>query len=295
MPGRGVANRVEHFMEQDAYAASKLAGFAGDFGGVDSTTLTSSNILGQWDSWLEYMVDQRVNRDRVVCKMIPSVYKLLKEASGLTRFVETSEGFRGVDRNIARLDGVRIEEVPSELMMGAYDFTEGFVPSVSANQIGALLVDPMAFVAPIVYDTSMITPPTAQSKGKYLYYERYYYDVFCLNKRNAGVFAAMAAPSLRSLTVTSVAGDNTGDTVITVSGDGLFQYGTKLLITSGQSAAVSVTYGAAPGGGETWVEKGAATFTLTSQTSGKYVTVALVNAENGGAIASGNAVIVAGA
>ena len=52
-----------------------------------------------------------------------------------------------------------------------------------------LFIDPMAVVAPIVYDTAMIGAPTAQSKGKYLYYERYYYDVFLLDNRKAGGFA----------------------------------------------------------------------------------------------------------
>ena len=145
-------------MEQDAYAASKLAGFARNFGGIDTTSLNSSNILAQWDSYLEYMTDHRINRDRVQCKMTPAVYKLFKEAAGLTRFVETSEGFRGIDRNFARLDGVRITEVPADMMKTAYDFTTGWAIGGSASQIGMILYDPNAIAAPIVYDTSMISP-----------------------------------------------------------------------------------------------------------------------------------------
>ena len=285
-------NELQKVPEMDARAASQLAGFAGAFGGVDSTSLTSANILAQWDAWLEYMTDQRVNRDRVFCKMTPATYKLLKEAAGLTRFVETGNGIQGVDRNIARLDGVRIEEVPSDLMQSAYDFTEGFVPAAGASQISAILYDPMAVAGPIAYDTAMITPPAANTKGKYLYYERYYYDVFALDQRQAGIFAAMAAPSLGALTVTSIAGAASGDTVIGVSGKNLFVEGTKLYVTSGQNAAVSLTYGAALPN-ETWVQEYSTSFGLASQTSGKYVTVALVNAETGKVIAGGNAVIVA--
>jgi hypothetical protein len=33
----------------------------------------------------------------------------------------------------------------------------------------------------------MVSAPTAQSKGKYLYYERYYYGAFALNKRKGGI------------------------------------------------------------------------------------------------------------
>jgi hypothetical protein len=64
-------------------------------------------------------------------------------------------------------------------------------------------------------------------------------------------------------------------------------------VSSGQSAAVSETYGAVPLATETWVEKKALQFKLASQTSGKYATVALVNKQTGFVVAGGNAVIVA--
>ena len=291
-------NEQQKVPEQDAYMASKLAGFAGEFGGIDSTTLSSSNILAQWDAWLEYMTDQRVNRDRVQCRMTPAVYKLLKEATGLTRFVETGEGFRGVDRNIARLDGVRIMEVPSDMMKTAYDFTNGWVVGAGASQIGMVLYDPASIAAPIVYDTSMLSAPTAQSKGKWLYYERYYYDVFALKQRGAGIFAAVAAPSLGALTVTSVAGTvASGDTVVTAAGDligmtGAPANGLKLYYSAGNNAAVSCTYGAGLPAGATWVAMGDNPATIGSQTAGKYVTVALVNVQKNVVVAAGNAVEV---
>lgn len=288
-------NEQQKVPEQDAYMASKLAGFAGEFGGIDATTLSAANILAQWDAWLEYMTDQRVNRDRVQCRMTPAVYKLLKEATGLTRFVETGEGIRGVDRDIARLDGVRIMEVPSDMMKTAYDFTNGWVVGAGASQIGMLLYDPSAIAAPIVYDTSMLSAPTAQSKGKWLYYERYYYDVFALHQRGAGIFAAVAAPSLGALTVTSVAGTvASGDTVITAAGDligmtGAPAAGLKLYYSAGNNAAVSCTYGAALPASATWAEMTTNPITLSSQTAGKHCTVALVNVQKGVVIAAGDA------
>jgi hypothetical protein len=292
-------NEFQKVPEQDAYMSSKLAGFAQAFGGINSTTLTDSNILGFWDAALAYMTDQRVNRDRVRCKVIPAIYKLLKEATGLTRFIDVTGGIRNVDRNVGKLDGVLIEEIPSDLMQTAYDFSDGWAAAAGASQIGMILYDSMSIAAPIVYDTAMISAPSAQSKGKYLYYERYYYDVFCLMNRQAGVFAFVGAPSLGTLTVTSVAGtEASGDTIITVSGTqflvgGGIPEGYELVVTSGQSAAVSETYGAVPLATETWVEKKALQFKLASQTSGKYATVALVNKQTGFVVAGGNAVIVA--
>ena len=177
-------NEMQKIPEMDAYIAAKLFSFVTT---PDTTALTAANILEKWDTYLAAMSDARVNRDRVEAYMTPAVYKLLKEAAGITRFVSTDEGYRGIDRNVARLDGVRITEVPSDVMKSSYVFTEGFVPATGARQINMILVDPMAVAVPVKYETSMMSAPTAQSKGKYLYYERYYYGAFALNKRKAGI------------------------------------------------------------------------------------------------------------
>ena len=294
-------NELQKVPEQDAYMSSKLAGFAGSFGGTDTSSLTSSTVLGLWDDYLEYMTNQRINRDRVQCKMTPATYKLLKEAAGLTRFVEVTNGIRDVDRNIGRLDGVRIMEVPSDMMKTAYDFTSGWAISGGAAQIDMVFYDPIAVAAPIVYDTSMISAPTAATKGKYLYYERYYYDVFALDQRQAGVFAHLSsAASLGTLTVTSVAGSASGATTISAIGPGIGQNGVpnaglEMYITSGNNSAPSVTYGSALPGGVTWTKVSGSPIALTSQTASKYATVALVNAQTGYAVAAGSAQEVVGA
>jgi hypothetical protein len=185
-------NEFQKVPEMDAYMCQKLTGFATAASQVDTTTLTTANILEKWDSAIQAMVDARVNRDRIRCKMTPATYSLLKEAAGVTRFVEVSAGIQGLDRNVAKLDGVQIEVVPSDLMKSAYVFTTGWVADASAVQVNMVLYDPMCIAAPIVYETSMISAPTAQSKGKYLYYERYYYDVFQLSQRAKGVYAFTA-------------------------------------------------------------------------------------------------------
>lgn len=187
-------NELQKVPEMDAYMASKLATVAlGTTGGASTTALTSANILEEWDKGVEYMTNARVNRDRVRCAMTPAAFKLLKEAAGLTRFVDVTAGIQAVDRNVAKLDGIQITEVPADLMKTKFTFTTGFVAAADAQQINFILFDPMAIAAPIVYDQSMISAPTAQTKGKYLYYERYYYDVFVLDNRKAGVYASVVA------------------------------------------------------------------------------------------------------
>lgn len=293
-------NELQKIPEMDAFLASKLASFAGAYGGTSTESLTSSSILTEWDKALEYMTNQRVNRDRVVAYMTPGTYKLLKQATGMTRFIEVTNGIQNVDRNVAKLDGVRVVEVPADMMKTAYTFTTGWeIDLVHAQQINFLLVDPMAVAAPIKYETAMMSAPTAQSKGKYLYYERYYYGAFILNQRQAGVYAHLgAAPSLGSLTVTSVAGTkNNGDSVITVTGKGIWSDGTnqeglKLVYCTGESAAVSLTYGAVPPAAKTWVEMATNPITLASQTAGKYITIAQVNKQTGFVVAGGNTTLV---
>lgn len=289
-------NELQKIPEQDAYMSSKLAGFAAQFGGVVSTTPDASNILTLWDNALAYMTDQRVNRDRVRCKVIPSVYKLLKQATGMTRFIEVTAGIQNVDRNIAKLDGVLIQEVPSDIMKTLYDFTTGFSVADGAAQINMLFYDSMAIAAPIIYDTSMISAPTAQSKGKYLYYERYYYDVFILKQRMAGVYALLgAAPSLGSLTVTSVAGTKAGESVIDVQGANVGAAGTTLKYCADENAAVSLTYGAVPDATKTWVNMPNIPLSVEQLTGSKVMTVAQINNETGNVIAGGHATQVVGA
>ena len=55
-----------------------------------------------------------------------------------------------------------------DIMQTAFDFTEGWTPAAGAQAVNLLMYDPLATVAPIVYDTSMMSAPTAQSKGHIL-------------------------------------------------------------------------------------------------------------------------------
>ena len=301
-----IANITRAFVEQqkvpemDAFIASKLASFASAFGGTSTTSLTAASVLSEWDKGIEFMTNQRVNRDRVIAYLTPATYKLLKQATGLTRFIEVTNGIRDVDRNIARLDGIQVIEVPADMMKTKYIFTTGWaVDTTYAQQINFLLVDPEAVAVPVKYETAMVSEPTAQSKGKYLYYERYYYGAFCLNQRQAGVYAHLgASPSLGTLTVSSTAGTETaGDTNIAVSGNGIFadgglMEGYELYYTTGNNSATSCTYGSALPDGVTWAKASSAKFLLDGQTADKHITAALVNKQLQVVVASGDTTLV---
>ena len=277
-------NQFQKIPEQDAYAASKVADAAIGFGTVDATTLAADNILATWDSYLAYMVNQRVPRDQIRAKITPDAYKLLKEAAGITRFVEADTGIRNIDRNVGKLDGVSIMEVPSDVMMTEYDFTEGWTPASTAQQINLLMYNPVSIAAPIVYDVSMMSAPTAQSKGKWLYYERYYYDVFVLNQRLPGIFANIAKlPTIGKVKLSTSAGADTTHTILNLPKSTPF--GTKFVAKDSGSGATSVTYGQKL---TDWtdVQNGSEITTAAGHT----VTVALVNTTKGNeAVAVGSA------
>lgn len=282
-------NQFQKIPEQDAYAASKIADAAIGFGTVDATTLTADNILATWDSYLAYMVNQRVPRDQIRAKITPDAYKLLKEAAGITRFVEADTGIRNIDRNVGKLDGVSIMEVPSDVMMTEYDFTEGWTPAATAQQINLLMYNPVSIAAPVVYDVSMMSAPTAQSKGKWLYYERYYYDVFVLNQRLPGIFANIAKlPTIGKVKLSTSAGADTTHTILNLPKSTPF--GTKFVAKDSGSGATSVTYGQKL---TDWtdVQNGSEITTAAGHT----VTVALVNTTKGNeAVAVGSASVTVG-
>lgn len=280
-------NQFQKIPEMDAYMASKLAGFATQFGTVDSTSLTKDNILETWDGYLAYMVNQRINRDRLVAYMTPDAYKLLKEAAGITRFIDAGTGIRNVDRNVGKLDGVLIREVPTDIMQTMFDFTLGWEVEGASKTINLLLVDPMAMIAPIIYEVSMMSAPTAQSKGKWLYYERYYYDVFALNNRRAGVLANISTPTIGSINVTSVEGTQTNQTIITTDAKPVLG---QALVYQTNSGDPSVTYGQDLSSWAPLPANG-----VVTEASNTNITVALVNTTKGNgafAVSAGNATIV---
>ena len=179
-----VFNRFQKMPEMDAYLAGKVSGFVTP----DTTAITAADVLDAWDDYLAAMTNARVPLSRVHAWVTPAMYKLFKQAVGITRFIDLGrEGEQGVNRRIGRLDGVGITEVPADLMKTKYTFTEGYAPAADAKQVNLIIADPMAIAAPVRYDVSMISAASAQSKGKALYYERYYYGAFAVPHMSAGI------------------------------------------------------------------------------------------------------------
>ena len=186
-------NQFQKIPEMDAFLAAKLYSFVTP----DTSTINASTFLNKWDGWLEQLANARASLDRVVCYMRPGIYSIMKQCNGMTRYFHVNEKSGGegqpINRLVAEMDGVTIRVVPDSIMKSAFDFTEGWAPATGNKQINVILLSTDAVAAPVKYETSMISEPTAQSKGKYLYYERYYYGAFKLAERSDAIIVNAAS------------------------------------------------------------------------------------------------------
>ena len=192
-------NEEQKFPEMDAYTASKI--FAdwkttrdeqGQLRTPDTTVLTKANILSVFDELMLKMDNERVPANGRILYVTNEVYTLLKNAqidqnNTLGRSIDVTSGPNPVDRRVSRLDEVQVQKVPGILMRSAYNFTEGWVPVVGADQINMFLVHPLAVITPVSYTFAQLDAPSAGSEGKYVYYEESFEDVFILNKKSGAI------------------------------------------------------------------------------------------------------------
>ena len=186
-----VFEREQAIPETDAYRFSKLyADFVAKGGSVNTTTLTTANFLDWFDTAMEGMDDNGVPEEGRILYLTPAVFKIAKNAQGITRYLDVKGMSDGtVNRKVWDLDDVEIVKVPSARMKTAYDFTDGFKPAKNAGQINAIAVHPDSVVARERYAyIKMFAPGTDSRTGDgYIYQNRKYGDLFVLNQRLAGI------------------------------------------------------------------------------------------------------------
>lgn len=183
-----VFNDEQKIPEMDKYAASKLFSEFTGLGGTPLTTaLSAENVLSVFDDMMVRMDEAEVPQDGRILYVTPEVNKLLKQAQELQRMNILSNSQSAINRNIYSLDDVTIKRVPSVRMKTAYNFTDGAVVDETAQQINMILVHPAAVLTPQKYEFVSLDAPTAKTGGKYLYYERKYWDLFLLEKKADGV------------------------------------------------------------------------------------------------------------
>ena len=189
-----VFNNEQKFPEMDAYCISKIySDWTAQSMTADTTAPTTANILNIFDSFMQQMTEDRVTPSGRILYVTPAIKTLLKQAQDISRQFSVQGGSPIINRAINSLDSVQIEEVPSELMKTAYDFTSGWAVGTTAKQIHMMLIDPWAVITPVSYQFSRLDEPSAGSEGKYIYFEESFEDVFILNKRATGIRFLRAA------------------------------------------------------------------------------------------------------
>lgn len=186
-----VFNEEQKFPEMDAYLISKIyhdwttsitgEGYVGKT--ADTTVLTINNILGVFDQLMLNMDNARVPANGRILYVTNETAVLIKNAEKISRSIDVESGPNAIDRRVNRLDEVQLIRVPATLMKTAYDFTVGWTPDASADQINMFLVHPNAVITPVSYTFSRLDQPSAGSEGKYIYYEEAFEDAFILNKK----------------------------------------------------------------------------------------------------------------
>lgn len=183
-----VMNETQKFPEMDAYCVSKIHTDAVAQGVTDdNTALTVNNVLTVFDSYMEAMDDARVPQTGRILYVTPAVKTLIKQAKDIVRNISVDNNSTVLNRNISRIDEVEIISVPSDLMKTVYNFTNGWAVGATAKQINMLLIHPIAVLTPVSYSFASMETPSAHSKGKYLYYEESFEDVFILNQRKNAI------------------------------------------------------------------------------------------------------------
>lgn len=178
--------------EKDSYRYSKLyseaVAYASKGAVVDTTVLTTANVLEWFDNQMATMDDNSVPAEGRMIYCTPAFAKLLKNAEGIQRTLDVKNG-GGIDRRVYSLDDVTIKKVPSARLKTAYNFTDGCVPAEGAKQINAILVHPSCVISRDKYSYIKLFTPGSDSRtaDKYVYQNRYFTDTFLIANKACGI------------------------------------------------------------------------------------------------------------
>jgi hypothetical protein len=183
-----VFNREHKFPEMDAYTVSKIyADWTAQGKTATVETLTAENVLSVFDDLMADMTEANIPVSGRILYVTPSVMKLLKASSAVSRSFDVKAAGGEINRTVTTLDGVSVVEVPASLMKTAFTFGNGFTAASGAKSIQMLLIHPEAVITPVSYEFACLDEPSASTGGKYVYYEESFEDVFLLNRRADGV------------------------------------------------------------------------------------------------------------
>ncbi|WP_458732404.1 capsid protein [Bacillus subtilis] len=183
-----VFNDEQKIPEMDKYMISKLYAEFQKYGGkAETTKVDETTALGIFDELMLRMDEAGVPMEGRILYVSAPVGTILKNAQQISRSLSVTNNNGTISRGVRSLDDVTVKPVPSDRMKTVYDFTVGAVADPSAVQVNMLLIHPKAMLAPQRYEFVSLDQPSAKTGGKFLYFERKYWDVFAIERKVPGM------------------------------------------------------------------------------------------------------------
>lgn len=212
-------NETQKFPEMDAYLISTLYNLKNAIETVTTAaaaSFTQDTVLTKFDIMMDAMDEAMVPISGR--KLYVDTYTKTLIDNARQAYRRTGESI--ITKTVSRIDEVEIISVPTRLMKTAYTFTNGWAVADGAKQIKMALIHPSCVLPIVSYSFAQLQDPAATTKGKYVYYEESFEDVFILNEKHAGIQMIVCdetVNTLGELDITSTAGTvASGDSVITV-------------------------------------------------------------------------------
>lgn len=184
--------------EVDAYRFATMAAKAGNVVAAGAT-LAASTAMQAIDTGVQALMDDEVEKERLICFVTPEIYTYLKQSSLIARQFMVNVGNKVINRDIETLDGMPVVVVPQNRFYTAitqYDGVTGgqedggYIKNVATGKdINFMLVDPQAVLSitktalPRIFD-----PETNQSANAWKYDYRLYHDIFVPDNKVNGIY-----------------------------------------------------------------------------------------------------------
>lgn len=186
--------------EIDAYRFATLAGKANQ---NIAANLADSTAIQAIDTAIAFMKDAEVPMERCVLFISPTIERLLKQSTLLSRQFVVNVGNAVVNREVASLDGLPVVVVPQTRFYSVIDMLDGSTPGEEAGgyakaalgkNINFMIVDSGAVLGvkktalPRIFD-----PETYQASNSWKFDYRLYHDMFVPDNKVKGVYVHTVA------------------------------------------------------------------------------------------------------
>lgn len=180
--------REQAVPDVDAYRFSTLATKAIAASQSAEETLTVDNVYSRIKA--EILPVRKYGAGNIVVYVSSEVMDLLERSKEFTRSITNQNvGLTALESRVTSLDGVVLKEVwDIDRFYTEFDFSEGFVPDVNAQEINFLVVAKPSQISVAKHNAIFLFNPGEHTQGDgYLYQNRLYHDTFVKKEQADGV------------------------------------------------------------------------------------------------------------